>query len=146
MVFCSCRCGPWGLHRIFGLLGDQLWLSATLTGSALVAGEASENLVLAVATQAVNSASGTAWITIGMREWLVPQTWLHSPTKVPTASALNQVSMVRPGIAYRCTPSDGMNQLWMTSPLLVSTRMFLPTGTTSSLSTDSMRNLPCLAA
>ena len=35
-----------------------------------------------------------------------------------------------------------MNQLWMTSAPVISTRMFVPTGTTSGLSTSSSRSWP----
>ena len=37
------------------------------------------NLVLASATQAWNSASGSARTAMGMTAWLVPQIWLHWP-------------------------------------------------------------------
>ena len=33
--------------------------------------------------------------------------------------------MVRPGMAYRCTPNAGMKKLWITSVLLVRMRIFL---------------------
>jgi len=39
-----------------------------------------------------------------------------------------QVSIARPGMAYRCTPSDGMKKLWITSVLPVRTGYFYRPG------------------
>src|SRR5579859_3673501 len=51
-------------------------------GSFVVSGDCGvslANFVFACASQALNSCSGTARTTIGMRLWFVPQIWLHSP-------------------------------------------------------------------
>ena len=56
---------------------------------------------------------------------------------MPSRSARNQVEFRRPGTASMRTPSDCTMKPWMTSAPVTFTWMFLLTGTTASLSTDS---------
>ena len=56
---------------------------------------------------------------------------------MPTLSALNHMSRTKPGIASCLTPNAGTHQAWITSLAVMSTRTFLPTGTTIALSTSS---------
>ena len=46
--------------------------------------------------------------------------------------------------AYSCTPNDGMNQLWITSVLVTSTRMLVPTGTHQRIVDVEQPRLPRL--
>ena len=50
---------------------------------------------------------------------------------------LNQASLTKPGMASFFTPKAGTHQEWITSLAVTSTRTFVPTGTTSGLSTFS---------
>ena len=47
------------------------------------------------------------------------------------------MSRRKPGIASCLAPNAGIHQAWITSAAVVMMRTFLPTGTTTSLSTSS---------
>ena len=62
--------------------------------------------------------------------------------KVPTLSALNQVSFTRPGIASLLTPKAGSAQACYTSLAVIKTFTTLLTGTITSLSTANNLGWP----
>ena len=72
-----------------------------------------------------------------MKPCSLPHSSAHWPRKVPALSALNQMSRTKPGIASCLTPNAGTHQAWITSSAVMRTRTFLPTGTTTGLSTSS---------
>ena len=72
-----------------------------------------------------------------MKPCSLPQSSAHWPRKVPVFSARNQMSRRKPGIASCLAPNAGTHQAWITSAAVVMMRTFLPTGTTTSLSTSS---------
>ncbi|MCY1219455.1 hypothetical protein D9M72_314310 [compost metagenome] len=71
-----------------------------------------------------------------MKACSLPHSSAHWPRYTPIFSALNQVSRTKPGIASCLTPKAGIIQAWITSLAVVTMRIFLLTGTTSSLSTS----------
>jgi hypothetical protein len=77
---------------------------------------------------------------MGMKAWRWPHNSRHWPWMTPSRSALNQISLSRPGIASMVKPRDGTPQECITSDDVTWTRMTLFTGTTMSLSVASNRN------
>src|ERR1700756_1424262 len=61
---------------------------------------------------------------------------------MPSRSALNQVSLERPGTASYLMPNAGTAHEWITSSAEMSTRTVAPTGTTAELSTVRSRGCP----
>ena len=93
-------------------------------------------------TQNLKSSSLIISKQIGILECWLPQISEHCPYNTPGRVLIKLTWFTRPGIASAFTPKEGIVQECSTSALVISTRIFLISGTTIRLSVSNWRNIP----